>query len=77
MEDSLAEEPVLDEEGAGPMIRRVFVSPCGGTGRRGRLKICCSHERACSTQARGTNQLNLFVPVSTGSACAGLGAVLM
>lgn len=29
-------------------------SPCGGIGRRGRLKICCPQGRACSSQARGT-----------------------
>ena len=60
MEDSLAEQPVLDEEGAGPMIRRVFVSPCGGTGRRGKLKICCPQGRAGSSPARGTNEINML-----------------
>ena len=28
--------------------------PRGGIGRRGRLKICCLHGRACSSQAGGT-----------------------
>ena len=32
--------------------------PCGGIGRRGRLKICCLHGRAGSSPARGTNKFN-------------------
>src|SRR5262249_45683579 len=33
-------------------------SPSGGIGRRGRLKICCSQERAGSSPAWGTNLIN-------------------
>ena len=31
---------------------------CGGIGRRDRLKICCSQERAGSSPARGTKSNN-------------------
>ena len=31
-------------------------SPCGGIGRRGKLKICCRQRRASSTLAGGTNK---------------------
>jgi hypothetical protein len=45
---------------AGPAAKSASVlarqgqGPCGGIGRRGRLKICCPHGRAGSIPARGT-----------------------
>ena len=35
-------------------------SPCGGIGRRGRLKICCSQGRASSSLAGGTKSFSDF-----------------
>ncbi len=40
--------------------------PCGGIGRRDRLKICCPQGRAGSSPARGTNLFNAIGHFSEG-----------
>ena len=47
--------------------------PCGGIGRRGRLKICCLHGRAGSIPARGT--IFLISPKRSKSADSKLSTV--
>src|SRR3954463_6290395 len=50
---------IIDQRLPASMIRALSPgSPCGGIGRRGRLKICCRKRRASSTLAGGTNPFN-------------------
>jgi hypothetical protein len=47
-------------------------SPCGGIGRRGRLKICCRKRRASSSLAGGTNEFKgLDIAVRASGMLAG------
>ena len=54
--------PPLDRARRASIIRssRPARCPCGGIGRRGRLKICCPQGRAGSSPARGTNKINVL-----------------
>ena len=53
---------------ANPLVLELDTyGPCGGIGRRDRLKICCPYGRPRSSRGRGTKPL--FNPIDTAIYC--------